>query len=109
MCDSYLCHQKSSTKQLKFSLAIPIAFAVKAQQKVAVGSFLRGNDVFVSLPTGYGKSICFALPPLVFDRVRKDAGSIVICISPLTALMMEHRTNSAYAEYCRSILDMNKI
>ena len=41
---------------------------LKEQQKVAVGSFLRGNDVFVSLPTGYGKSICFALLPLVFDR-----------------------------------------
>ena len=48
--------------------------------------------MFISLPTGYGKSICFALLPLVFDRMRGDVGSIVMCISPLTALMMEQRT-----------------
>ena len=28
----------------------------------------------------------------MFDRVREDTGSIVLCISPLTALMMEQRT-----------------
>ena len=33
--------------------------------------------LFISLPTGYGKSICFALLPLVFDRMRGDVGSVV--------------------------------
>ena len=50
---------------------------------------MGGKDGFISLPTGYGKSICFALLPLVFDRMRGYVGAIV---SPLTALMMEQRT-----------------
>ena len=31
----------------------------------AVVSFVSGKDVFVVLPTGYGKSLCFACLPLV--------------------------------------------
>jgi len=28
---------------------------------------MSGKDTFVSLPTGYGKSIIFAILPLLFD------------------------------------------
>ena len=65
---------------------------LKEEQKKAVYLFVGGKDGFISLPTGYGKSNGFALLPLVFDRMRGDVGAIVICISPLTALMMEQRT-----------------
>ena len=38
-------------------------------------------------------NVCFALLPLVLDRLREDPGSsIALCISPLPALMMEQRT-----------------
>ena len=40
---------------------------VKPEQKIALLSFLRGQDVFVSLPTGYGKSLCYAALPAAFD------------------------------------------
>ena len=40
---------------------------MKDKQKEAITSFVEGNDVLVILPTGYGKSLCFALLPLVFD------------------------------------------
>ena len=47
--------------------------------------FVGGQDVFISLPTEYGKSLCYALLPLVFDYVRGiDRSSIVVCVSPLT-------------------------
>ena len=59
--------------------------------KQYIHSFITGNDVFVSLPTGYGKSLCFVLLPLVFDRILGCSGYIVLCISPLTSLMMEQR------------------
>ena len=48
--------------------------------------------MLVCLPTGYGKSLCFAILPLVFDHLRGHKGSIVICLSPLTSLMMEQRS-----------------
>ena len=34
---------------------------------------------------------CFVLLPLVFDRILGRSGSIVLCVSPLTSLMMEQR------------------
>lgn len=40
------------------------------KQVEAVSSFIKGNDVFVSLPTGYGKSAIYALLPYVFDAIR---------------------------------------
>ena len=39
------------------------------KQVEAVSSFVNGNDVFVSLPTGYGKSAVYAMLPFVFDEI----------------------------------------
>ena len=67
-------------------------FVLKGKQKEIIMSFVNGNDVFCCLPTGYGKSICYFILPNVFDRIRKLPGSsIVICISPLIALMMDQK------------------
>ena len=40
--------------------------ALHKEQKEAIVYFVSGRDVFVSLPTGYGKSLCFALLPAIF-------------------------------------------
>ena len=65
---------------------------LKREQRSAIYDFVSGRDVIVLLPTGYGKSFCYALLPAVFDELRESSGtSIVICVSPLTALMMEQR------------------
>ena len=53
---------------------------------------MSGRDTFVSLPTGYGKSIIYAALPLIFDRVLGREGSIVVCVSPLTSLMIDQRS-----------------
>ncbi len=49
--------------------------------------------MFVSLPTGFGKSLCYGLLPLVFDLKRfgdvSIQRSIVIVVSPLIALMRD--------------------
>lgn len=43
---------------------------LKPKQIEALTSFLQGNDTFVSLPTGYGKSIIYAALPYAFDKLR---------------------------------------
>ena len=63
---------------------------LKPEQEQAVGAFVGGADVFVSLPTGYGKSLCFGLLPRVFDLLRGvENQSIAIVVSPLLAIMKE--------------------
>ena len=62
---------------------------LKDEQLEVMTSFLSGNDVFAVLPTGFGKSLCFACLPGAFDKLRKSNGSIVLVISPLTALMKD--------------------
>jgi len=56
-----------------------------------VQEFLSGKDVFASLPTSYDKSLCYACMPHAFDCMRGREGSIVICVSPLTSLMIDQR------------------
>ena len=58
--------------------------SLRENQYKAVFSFLNGNDVFVILPTGSGKSLCFAVLRFAFDALHGRVGSIVIVISPLT-------------------------
>ena len=44
---------------------------LKTEQQEAIRQFVLGRDVFVSLPTGYGKSVCYFPLPFVFDRLRR--------------------------------------
>ena len=53
---------------------------LKDKQKEAIHNFVRGRDCFVILPMGYGKTLCYALLPFVFDHLRKKTprSSIVV-------------------------------
>lgn len=52
----------------------------KAHQEDIIKNVLNGNDTFVIMPTGGGKSLCYQLPALLSDGV-------AIVVSPLIALM----------------------
>ena len=62
---------------------------LRPKQKLAVRSFVEGNDVFVSLPTGSGKSLCYWLLPWVFEALWQGISSTIIVICPLEALMKD--------------------
>ena len=69
--------------------------SLKEEQKKALFSFVTGRDVFVSLPTGYGKSLCYALLPFIFDVKRGlvEKKSVVMVVSPLIALMKDQSSS----------------
>ena len=66
---------------------------LKPQQKEAVNLVWDGKDVFILLPTGFGKSIIYELLPFLFDykleRVDTGTRSLVIVVSPLISLMAD--------------------
>ena len=59
---------------------------LKDAQHEALSHFLNGKDVFVSLPTGYGKSVIYQAAPFCVDKM-KSVDSMAIVISPLVSLM----------------------
>ena len=63
--------------------------SLKDEQLKVLSSFIAGNDVFAALPTGYGKSLCYACLPGVFDLLLSTSNSVVVVITPLTAIMKD--------------------
>ena len=64
---------------------------LKDKQRDAILPFVNGKDLFVSLPTRYGKSLYYQILPVLFDAIRSHqaATAIIVVITPLVSIMKE--------------------
>ena len=62
---------------------------LKAEQATCIKCIYEGKDVFLWLPTGFGKSLCYEVLPFVFDDKLGKDNSVVIVVSPLISLMVD--------------------
>jgi ATP-dependent DNA helicase RecQ len=83
--------------------------AFKGEQKAIITNILEGNNTFVIMPTGGGKSMCYQLPALLME------GTAII-VSPLIALMKNQvdairyvSDNGSVAHFMNSSLSKQEI
>ena len=77
--------------------------SLNAHQKTGIRKIVEGKeDVFVNLPTGFGKSLLYQALPLVFDLTSQDP--VVVVVSPLGSLRSATATSTKTSPQNRTLL-----
>lgn len=100
----------SSIEDLRIAVKKYFGFEqFKENQEAIIMSLLEGNDTFVLMPTGGGKSLCYQLPAFMSEGT-------AIVISPLIALMKNqvdairrHADSDRVAHFLNSSLNKSQI
>lgn len=73
--------------------------SLNPKQEAAIRGIVGGNDVFINLPTGFGKTVCFQSIPLVMDYITSPEPAeevidkhIAIIVEPTAAIMRDQVT-----------------
>ena len=82
--DEHLWNKAIASVQKQFEVS-----SLLPEQEQVLRYFFECNDVFVNLPTGYGKSLIFQSIPVMADVCfsQPRGSNVIIVISPLKSLM----------------------
>lgn len=93
---------KYALKQLKSD------YLPKEEQLLSIRAIYERKNVFVWLPTGFGKSFCYQALPFVMDHklglIGTSKSSSVLVVSPLIALMIDQVKSLRCREVQSSII-----
>jgi superfamily II DNA helicase RecQ len=79
----------SAVEKVKRIFAIE---SLEQEQLEALYNFVCRRDVFVNLPTGFGKSLVYQMVPFVVKELNICENPIVLIVSPLVTLMQDQVT-----------------
>ena len=72
-----VCASEDELERERITVIVCVAAAeagfqdLKPEQMQAILEFIDGRDIFLSLPTGYSKSLIYGLLPLSLSKIRK--------------------------------------